>query len=68
MTIEEDLFCALVVARNWMGTTQEYKLGDVGAKQAMSRVVDAIERAKLVDAERNRNPNLDAAERAALGL
>lgn len=68
MNIEEDLFCALVVARNWIGQTDAYKCGDVGAGQTMRRVNDAIERAKMVDAGRHRDPTKDAAERIALGL
>lgn len=68
MNTEEDLFCALVVARNWIGHTDAYKCGDVGAGQTMRRINDAIERAKTVDAGRHRDPITDAAERAALGL
>jgi hypothetical protein len=68
MNTEEDLFCALVVARNFIGQTAAYKCGDVGAGQTMRRINDAIERAKAVDAGRHRDPITDAAERAAIGL
>lgn len=68
MNTEEDLFCALVVARNFIGQTSAYKCGDVGAGQTMRRIVDAIERAKAVDAGRHPDPPKDAAERIALGI
>lgn len=68
MNTEQDLFCALVVARNFIGQTDAYKCGDVGAGQTMRRIVDAIERAKSVDAGRHHDPVTDAAERAALSL
>lgn len=68
MNIEQDLFSALVTARNWIGQTDAYKCGDVGAGQTMRRVNDAIQRAIEADAGRHRDPITDAAERAAIGI